>query len=407
MRYSRQESLLLASLAGAKFTHIIDFMVLMPLGPLLMRSFDISAQQFGYLVASYTISAGIAVLISAFFIDRMPRRLSLLVVYTGFILGTLACGLSNSYELLMAARMLTGVFGGMLNALILSSVGDTFPLEKRAGAMGLVMGAFSAAAAFGVPFGIYMASVGDWNWPFLMLVIVTLPIWFGLYAFVPSIKKQEYKTDSNALKTGPFEVILRVLRSKNQLSALGMSLSMVLGQFMLIPYISPYMVGNIGFSQMDLVYIYLCGGLATLVTGPIIGRIADKFGHKKIFLVFAGISIVPLLLVTHLPEVGIPTALVVTTLFFIFISGRIIPSLTMVVSSAETRYRAGFVSINTAMQQFAAGMAAIISGSIITEIATDNPEIKAISGYPYVGYMAVLLTIIAAYLGSRLKANKE
>ena len=407
MRYSRQESLLLASLAGAKFTHIIDFMVLMPLGPLLMRSFDISAQQFGYLVASYTISAGIAVLISAFFIDRMPRRLSLLVVYTGFILGTLACGLSNSYELLMAARMLTGVFGGMLNALILSSVGDTFPLEKRAGAMGLVMGAFSAAAAFGVPFGIYMASVGDWNWPFLMLVIVTLPIWFGLYAFVPSIKKQEYKTDSNALKTGPFEVILRVLRSKNQLSALGMSLSMVLGQFMLIPYISPYMVGNIGFSQMDLVYIYLCGGLATLVTGPIIGRIADKFGHKKIFLVFAGISIVPLLLVTHLPEVGIPTALVVTTLFFIFISGRIIPSLTMVVSSAETRYRAGFVSINTAMQQFAAGMAAIISGSIITEIATDNPEIKAISGYPYVGYMAVLLTIIAAYLGSRLKANKQ
>ena len=407
MRYSRQESLLLASLAGAKFTHIIDFMVLMPLGPLLMRNFDISAQQFGYLVASYTISAGIAVLISAFFIDRMPRRLSLLVVYTGFILGTLACGLSNSYELLMAARMLTGVFGGMLNALILSSVGDTFPLEKRAGAMGLVMGAFSAAAAFGVPFGIYMASVGDWNWPFLMLVIVTLPIWFGLYAFVPNIKKQEYKTDSNALKTGPFEVILRVLRSKNQLSALGMSLSMVLGQFMLIPYISPYMVGNIGFSQMDLVYIYLCGGLATLVTGPIIGRIADKFGHKKIFLVFAGISIVPLLLVTHLPEVGIPTALVVTTLFFIFISGRIIPSLTMVVSSAETRYRAGFVSINTAMQQFAAGMAAIISGSIITEIATDNPEIKAISGYPYVGYMAVLLTIIAAYLGSRLKANKE
>ncbi len=407
MRYSRQESLLLASLAGAKFTHIIDFMVLMPLGPLLMRSFEISAQQFGYLVASYTISAGIAVLISAFFIDRMPRRLSLLVVYTGFILGTLACGLSNSYELLMAARMLTGVFGGMLNALILSSVGDTFPLEKRAGAMGLVMGAFSAAAAFGVPFGIYMASVGDWNWPFLMLVIVTLPIWFGLYAFVPSIKKQEYKTDSNALKTGPFEVILRVLRSKNQLSALGMSLSMVLGQFMLIPYISPYMVGNIGFSQMDLVYIYLCGGLATLVTGPIIGRIADKFGHKKIFLVFAGISIVPLLLVTHLPEVGIPTALVVTTLFFIFISGRIIPSLTMVVSSAETRYRAGFVSINTAMQQFAAGMAAIISGSIITEIATDNPEIKAISGYPYVGYMAVLLTIIAAYLGSRLKANKQ
>jgi predicted MFS family arabinose efflux permease len=402
MTYNRQEKLLLASLAGAKFTHIMDFMVMMPLGPMLMKTMDITAQQFGFLVASYTISAGVAVLLSAIFIDKLPRRKSLLIVYLGFMLGTLVCGISNSYFTLMLARMLTGIFGGVLNALILSTVGDSFPIEKRAGAMGVVLTAFSAAAAFGVPFGIYLASLGDWNWPFFVIVILALPLWFGMFYFVPAGEKTVKPKD--AVKEAYFEVFLRVLRNPNQLTALGMSLALVLGQFMIIPYISPYMVGNIGFSQMQLVYIYLCGGLSTLVTGPIIGRLADKYGHKRLFLIFAAFSILPLLLVTHLPKVALPLALVASTLFFIFISGRIIPSSTMVISSVETRFRAGFVSINTAMQQFAAGLAATISGSVVTEIVVEDATVKAISGYHLVGYMAVALTLLAMFLGSRLKA---
>lgn len=405
MSYNRQEKLLLATLAGAKFTHIMDFMVMMPLGPVLMKTMDISAQQFGFLVASYTISAGIAVLCSALFIDKLPRRKSLIVVYLGFIAGTLVCGISNSYYTLMLARMLTGIFGGILNAMILSTVGDSFPIEKRAGAMGVVMSAFSAAAAFGVPFGIYLASLGDWNWPFFVIVVLAVPIWIGLYFFVPKMQKTEELLVQKVQKTGAyFEVFLRVWSNPNQLTALGMSLALVLGQFMIIPYLSPYMVGNIGFSQMQLVYIYLCGGLSTLVSGPIIGRLADRFGHKRLFLIFAFLSMIPLLLVTHLPKVALPLALIASTLFFIFISGRIIPSTTMVVSSVETRYRAGFVSINTAMQQFSAGLAATISGSIVTEIAVQDATVKAISGYHFVGYLAVGLTVIAMILGSRLKS---
>jgi predicted MFS family arabinose efflux permease len=405
MSYNRQEKLLLATLAGAKFTHIMDFMVMMPLGPVLMKTMAISAQQFGFLVASYTISAGIAVLCSALFIDKLPRRKSLIVIYLGFIAGTLVCGISDSYYTLMLARMLTGIFGGILNAMILSTVGDSFPIEKRAGAMGVVMSAFSAAAAFGVPFGIYLASLGDWNWPFFVIVVLAVPIWFGLYFFVPKMQKTEELLVQKVQKTGAyFEVFLRVWSNPNQLTALGMSLALVLGQFMIIPYLSPYMVGNIGFSQMQLVYIYLCGGLSTLVSGPIIGRLADRFGHKRLFLIFAFLSMIPLLLVTHLPKVALPLALIASTLFFIFISGRIIPSTTMVVSSVETRYRAGFVSINTAMQQFSAGLAATISGSIVTEIAVQDATVKAISGYHFVGYLAVGLTVIAMILGSRLKS---
>ncbi len=406
MKFTHKERLLLGILAGAKFTHIMDFMVLMPLGPQLMRTFNINTLQFGWLVSSYTFSAGIAVLVSAFFVDRLNRRKALIVAYAGFALGTLACGLANSYELLIAARMLTGVFGGLLNALVLSIIGDVFPLEKRATAMGVVMAAFSAAAALGVPFGIFIAAQWQWNWPFLILAGLAFPLLGGIWRYVPDLSNKKVET-SNVIKAHPFEVMLRIFRNPNQLRALGMTLLMVLSQFLLIPYIAPYMVGNIGFSEMELVYIYLLGGILTLFTGPLIGRIADKRGHKNVFVLMAFLSIAPLLLITHLPAVGIPIALMVTSLFFVLISGRIIPSTTMVVSSVEKQFRAGLMSINTAMQQLAAGLAAVISGSIIAEVSTADPQINAIQHYEYVGYLAVVLTLLSIWAGWRVFAIKD
>jgi DHA1 family inner membrane transport protein len=405
MKLTGKEKILLGMLAGAKFTHIMDFMVLMPLGPQLMRTFDLNTQQFGWLVSSYTFSAGLTVLLSAFFIDRLNRKKALIVTYAGFLIGTLACGLANSYELLILARMLTGVFGGLLNALVLSIIGDVFSIEKRATAMGVVMAAFSAAAAFGVPFGIFIAAQWEWNWPFLLLAALSLPILLGIIYYVPDMSDKAEKHSS--AKANPLDVLRRVLANSNQMRALAMTLLLVLGQFLLIPYIAPFMVGNIGFSEMQLVYIYLIGGALTLFTGPWIGRMADKRGHRNIFLLFAALSILPLLLLTHLPAVGIPIALLVTSLFFILISGRIIPSTTMVVSSVERKYRAGFMSINTAMQQLAAGLAAVISGSIVIDIATDNPEIDAIGHYEYVGYLAVILTFLAIWAGRRVVPVKE
>lgn len=394
--FTSKERLLLGTLAGIKFTHIMDFMVMMPLAPQLMRAFDIDAQQFGILVSSYTFSAGIIGFLGAFVVDRFDRKKVLLWAYLGFLVGTLFCGLADSYEQLMLARVFTGMFGGVLNALVLSIIGDSFTLKKRASAMGIVMAAFSAAAALGVPFGIYIAAKWSWNYPFLVLVLLGIPVFLGVLFIVPSLRQHLEQEQS---KTSPMAVLSRIAKNSNQLRALSLKMLLILGQFMIIPFIAPYMVGNIGFSELQLTYIYLLGGVLTLFTGPIVGRWADRYGHKRIFMIFAGLSIVPILLVTHLPAWGMLLALLATSLFFIFISGRIIPAVTMEVSSVLPEYRAGFMSISTALQQLSAGLAALIGGSIVIETASDT-----LLQFNYIGYLAVGLTLWAMLMARKVKA---
>jgi MFS transporter, DHA1 family, inner membrane transport protein len=394
--FDRKETFLLASLATAKFTHIMDFMVMMPLGPQLMRILSIDTQQFGILVSSYTISAGIAALISAFFIDRFDRKSALMFAYTGFIIGTLLCALSNTYELLTMARIFTGVFGGLLNTLTLAIVGDLFQLQKRATATGIVMAAMSAAAAFGVPVGLYFSTIYGWNMPFYIIVGAALPIWFGLYYFVPSVKGHLLRAADEA-RPRFFDSLRATFTNANQVRGLLLSMSLVLGQFMIIPFIAPFMVKNIGFSEFELTYIYLIGGTVSLFTGPFIGKLADKYGHKLAFFWLAAFSCLPMLLITQMPPVPIGVALIATSLFFILIGGRIIPSTTMLISSIDGRNRASFMSFNTAFQQLAAGAAALLSGSILV----DTP--KALINYEYIGYLGIGLTIIAMALAYSLR----
>ncbi|MCP4437487.1 MAG: MFS transporter [Aureispira sp.] len=397
--FSTKERLLLGTLAGAKFTHIMDFMIMMPLAPQLMRIFGIDAQQFGILVSSYTFSAGIIGFLGAFVIDRFDRKKALLFAYVGFVVGTFLCGLANSYGQLMLARIFTGMFGGVLNALVLSIIGDSFQLKKRASAMGVVMAAFSAAAALGVPFGIYVAATWSWNYPFLILGAMSLVVLFGILFVVPPLSQH---LDHIKPKTAPWTVVTRIAQNPNQLRALALKMFLVLGQFMIIPFIAPYMVGNIGFSELELTYIYLLGGFLTLFTGPIIGRWADRYGHKRTFMVFASLSILPILMITHLPSWGMLFALLSTSLFFILISGRIIPAITMEISSVHPEYRAGFMSISSALQQMSAGLAALIGGSIVIETAS-----KTILQFNYIGYIAVALTLLSMYMARRVRAVEE
>ena len=153
----RNEPLLIFILAVIQFTHIIDFMIMMPLGKQFMELYDITPQQFSMLVSSYAFSAFVAGLIGALYIDRFDRRHALLVLYIGFTTGTFVCAMAPSYEIFLAARAFTGAFGGTLGALILAVVGDVVPFDRRGAAIGKVMIAFSVAAIAGVPAGIYLA----------------------------------------------------------------------------------------------------------------------------------------------------------------------------------------------------------------------------------------------------------
>lgn len=391
-----KERLLLFALAAVQFTNVMDFMIMMPLGPQLMRTFNINPAQFSLVVSAYTFSAGIFGFISAFFIDRFDRRKAIMAVYIGFVIGTLFCGISSSYTLLVLARIFTGMFGGMLGALVLSIIGDAIPLERRATAMGSVMAAFSVASVVGVPFGLYLATTFNWQMPFLLLAFLGLIVLFLVFKFVPEMKGH---FDTSISKPNPLKFVVSIAGNRNQLMALGLMVFMMLSQFSYISMLSPYMVSNVGFTEHDLTYIYLLGGIATIFSSPIVGKMADKHGRAKIFTIFTVLMTGPTLYLTSIGVTPIGIVLAVTTFNFIFIGGRMIPGSTMITATVLPQNRGSFMSINSSIQQLASGLGAFVAGLIVYK--NSNGELI---NYNIVGYMAVLASIISIVLANKIVA---
>jgi len=381
-------------LAFVKFTHIMDFMIMMPLGPQLERIWDISAQEFGLLVAAYTFSAGIVGLLGSFFMDRFDRKHSLLFLYTGFLIGTFACAISNSYEMLLIARCGTGAFGGLLGATVLSIVGDLTPLEKRSETMGIIMAAFSAASVFGVPFGLFIANQFGWQAPFLFLGIVGIPVLISSLMMMPNVSGHLSKSEHS-----PGRLFLEMIGKRNAITAHGFIILLMLGQFSVITFIAPYMVSNVGFTEGQLAYIYLVGGFVTFFSSPWFGKLADRYGQYKFFTVVTLLSLIPLWVITNLPRMNLYAVIVITSFMFILISGRIIPAMTMITSSVRPERRGGFMSVNASIQQLGSGIASYVAGLIVVKTASGEYQ-----DYDLVGYLAIGASIIALMVASRLRA---
>lgn len=392
---NKGERILLLVLALVQFTNIMDFMIMMPLGPQLMRLFEINPQQFSILVSSYTFTAGLVGFLFSFVIDRFDRKRALQAAYVGFTLGTFACAMAPNYHFLIAARILTGMFGGILGAITLSIVGDAFSFERRASAMGIVMASFAAASVFGVPFGLFLATEFSWHTPFMALAVAGVVISILIHFFIPAMRKHIAGIDPEAKR---FDSLRNILNNSNQLTALGLMMLIMLGQFTIIPFIAPYMVSNVGFTEHQLMYIYLLGGSATLITSPLAGRAADRYGKSSVFLGFALLSIIPLFLITNMPVAPVYWVLIVTTMFFIFISGRGIPATTMISGTVLPGNRGSFMSINSCVQQLSSAFASFLAGSIVTR--DDNGKLLH---YSYVGYIAIAATLLAIILSRRLK----
>lgn len=391
----QKEKAILWTLAAINFIHIVDFMILMPLGPQLMRIFDIGPSEFSLLVSSYTFSAGVSSFFGAFFLDRFDRKKILIWVYVGFTIGTLGCALSPSYGVLLAARVLSGVFGGLTSALILAIIGDVVPNERRGRAMGLVMAAFSFASVMGVPLGLFFASLSNWHTPFFILTGLAVLSFGMIFKFIPPLREH---LEKESKKPHPLQLISRVTKDGNQMRAIALSVMMMFGQFMIIPFLSPYNVANVGFSEIQLTYIYIAGGAFTIFTSPWVGKLSDRHGKLKIFTIFMVLNLIPIGIITHLGITPIPLVLLVTTMFFITSNGRYVPAAAIVTGTARPENRGSFLSFNSAVQQIAAGLASLGAGLIIGE-----NELGQLTNFNIVGYLAICFSILCIPLARRVK----
>lgn len=388
------ERRLILLLAGMQFCHIVDFMVMMPLGPTLMRLLAITPGQFGALVSAYTLAAGLAGFAFAFVIDRVDRRRALLGLFAGFLLATLACGLASDFGSLLAARLLAGAFGGILGANVLAFLGDCIPEERRGAATGKVMAAFSAAAVAGVPLGLFLAVHLSWRMAFLLVAGIGALLFAGAFRLLPAVPPRA---------AGPLAVratLVDVFSDANHRRAFALIAALMLAGFSVISFLSPYMVGNVGLAEAELPLIYLTGGLATLFTAPLIGRLADRHGKARMVQVVCALSLLPLLVVTRLPPVPLPVVLLVTTAFMILVSGRLIPAMALVTSASAPALRGRVLSMNAALQQLAASAAAFLPTLVLAHDAQGR-----LVNYEWVGLGAALMTVLSLWLAGRVQVR--
>jgi len=391
----KNEKLVLFLLAVVQFTHIMDFMIVMPLGARFMEIFDISPFEFTLIVSSYALAAGVAGFFGAMYIDRFGRKKALLFIYVGFTIGTLACAAAPGYIFLLLARSLAGAFGGLLGALVLAIVADVVPLKRRGKAMGIIMTAFSVASVAGVPTGLWLAAQFSWRMPFIVVGLMSFFTIFLILRFVPALT-QHLENGKKALH--PFKVIENLFKDHNQVLALGFSIILMLGHFTIIPFIAPYMQLNVGFTDFQITYIYLVGGTLTAFLLPYFGKLSDQYGHVRIFTLASILAVFSIFAITTLPAVPIAVALLATSSFFVVASGRNVPATTMVTSVVKSESRASFMSFRASANHGALFISSLLAGAII-----GTEEDGSLTNYPIVGYIAIVMSIVAIILARKLK----
>ncbi|WP_043421263.1 MFS transporter [Azonexus hydrophilus] len=389
----RVERFFLVTLAGIQFSHVLDFMIMMPLGPILMTAFGIDTHEFGLLVASYSFSAAVSGVLAATFVDRFERKRLLLVVVALFALATLACALAPGYSTLLLARGMAGVFGGVMGALIHTMIGDAIPFSRRARASGIVASAFSLSTIAGVPLSLWLANHLGWRAPFALIALLGVVFMLVGLRFLPELRHHLAEEKRAHLLSDTFSV----LADGNHLRALLFSALIIFSGFTVIPYITIYAVGNVGIAQADIPIVYLVGGFATFISARLIGRWADHHGKVEIYRRVGLLAMVPLLVLTHVGVLPLWGWLICSTSFFVLLSGRMIPAMAIIASAAQPKLRGTFMSLNGTVQSLAMGLATTLAGFLV-----NMDDSGRMVGYPLVGYVAVVANLAAIWCASRI-----
>jgi len=382
----------LLMLAAVQFTHILDFMIMMPLGSQLMRQFSITPAQFTHLVAAYGLAAAVSGLAGGFVLDRYDRKRALLVLYGGFGLATLACGLAPTHHLLLLARIAAGAFGGLSGSMVTAMVGDVIPPQRRGRAMSTVFAAFPVASVFGVPAGLVLAGVYGWHAPFFLLAgCAALNLGLGVVV-LPHLKTAVHDVH-------PWQQMKEIVTHPIHLRAFAVGAALVMAGGCLIPFIAPSIIANMGLTETQLPWVYAAGGVCTFVSMPLVGRISDRVDKLRLLTWMSVLAVGVVLVFTRLGPSPVSLVCVMMALFMVTMTSRFGPAMAMVTNAVEARYRGGFMSVNSALQQAASGLANLVAGLFVTADAAGH-----LVGYPLLGYVAVAFFILTVLCAAELRA---
>jgi DHA1 family inner membrane transport protein len=381
----------LLALVGVQFGHILDFDILLPLGPRYQAELGLGPAQFGLVVSSYGVAACLSGLLAATWIDRFDRKRALLFLQSGFIGATLLCGLAGSYELLLLSRCLAGAFGGVLGALVFTILSELIPEERRGWAMGVVLSAFALATIVGIPLGLTLAEAFGSGSPFIALAGFATGVLLLVCWLIPPLPSSR----EDRRGTSPWRLLLRPVFLRAHL----LMVAVIVGTFILFPHLSTYLVVNAGWRESDLRWLYLCGGLATLVMNPLFGRLADRFGTQRVFRGLASLTLVPIILLTNWGPAPLGLTLVLTTMLMALSSGQMAPAVALVTACPSPADRGSFLSVNASLQQLAIGLAALLAGGMLHQAGPGQP----LEGYPLVGLLACVMAIVSVGLAGGIR----
>ena len=371
-----------AVLAAINFTHMVDAVIIMPLGKRLMDEFQVGPDQFSYIIAVYGLCAGVGCLLASLVCDRFDRKHVLIGSYAGFLVATLLCGLASSYEQMLVARGLAGACGGLAAAAMMAVIGDRFRPDQRGTATGAVMSAFAVASVAGLPVGLLLAGRFNRGTPFEVLAGLGLGVLAAIVLVLPSFRghlaaaRRDVWTEFGIVATEPRHLV-----------AFAFTISLVLGTFTVAAFLGPYfLASNPDWTEdHELAIVYLVAGLLTLVSMNVVGRLSDKLPRPAVFATMAGVSLAMCLVVTRVPVHTLPLAVGLLSAFMVFAVGRMVPAQAMLIGVPLARNRGAFMNLNTAVSNFAMGCAPVVGGVLLTKNAAGG-----LDGYETVGVVAAV-----------------
>jgi predicted MFS family arabinose efflux permease len=387
--FTSYQKLVIPILAIVQFTVVLDFMVMAPLGDMLMKTMNLNASQFAAAVSAYAFSAGISGLLAAGFADKFDRKKLLLFFYSGFIAGTFLCAIASTYHMLMIGRIVTGIFGGVLGSISFAIVADLFSFDQRGRVMGFVQMAFAVSQVGGIPVGLYLANHYGWEAPFFLIVGFSVLTALVIIRFIkPVVSHMENKASVN-----PVLHLRKTVTNREYILPFVTTALLSIGGFMMMPFSTPFIINNLHISQLSLPLIYVITGLGSMVTLPLIGKLSDRIGKYPTFVGGSILAIIMVFIYTNLPPIPVWELILINMIMFAGIMSRMIPATALMTAIPAMEDRGAFMSINSSLQQVAGGIASVIAGMIIYQ----QPN-GSLQHFDTLGYVTISVMIVCIFL---------